>query len=132
MMGNFFKLSFWFDITPEPYTLVVFWGLIGFFSLAIILGLAALFFLRKYQENKLAKKVWSKLMSWSYSAGLVGLILIFFRQQRAPYFGMRIIVAIWLAIVFVWLGFILKFWLLEVPKIKKEQEVKQQLRKYLP
>lgn len=131
-MGNFLKISFWFDITPDPYTLKVFWGLIVIFALAIILGSASLFFLKKYQDNKLVKKVWSKFMSWGYSAGLIGLLLIFFRQQKAPYFGMRIIMALWLAVVAVWLFFILKFWLLEVPKIKKEQQRKEELRKYLP
>jgi len=131
-MGNFFKLSFWFDVIPDPYTLPVFWVLIGVFALTVILGLAALFFLKKYRENKLAKKVWSKFMSWGYTVGLVGLLLVFFKQQRAPYFGMRIIMGIWLLVVLVWLGFILKFWLLEAPKIKKEKQAKEQLRKYLP
>jgi len=131
-MGNFLKISFWFDITPDPYMLQVFWGLIIIFALVVVLGAVSLFFLKKYQHNKLVRRIWSKLMSWSYSIGLVGLLLVFFRQQKAPYFGMRIVMFIWLVVAIIWLFFILKFRLLQVPKIKKEQQRKEELRKYLP
>jgi hypothetical protein len=50
----------------------------------------------------------------------------------AMYLGMRAWFAIWLLVHLVWLVFVLKFILLEVPKAKKEVARKREFQKYLP
>jgi len=125
-------LSYWFDTYPFFFTPIFFWGFLGLFMIAIVFGAICLKIITKGKVNKTSHKVWLKLRSWSFSLGIVGLILVFFKQQRTPYLGMRIWLLVWLIICLIWLIFIVKYLLINVPKIKKEEIEKKEFEKYLP
>lgn len=132
MLNNLLKFSYWFDVPASFLTPNIFWILISIFAVAIIVGIISSVFSSKNKKDKLKKKLWSKFISWGYTVGIVGLILTFLKQQKTPYLGMRIWLLVWLLFSFVWLIFILKFVILKVPKIKKEQREKEEFEKYLP
>lgn len=126
------NLYFWFDVRPSVFVPVIFWVLLVVF---VALVLAAIYLSwrskKNYKETRNFGKLFAKLVNWSTTVGVVGLILVFFKQSHIVYLGMRIWLALWLVIAVVWLGFIVKYYLVEVPKIRKEIEQKEQLRKYL-
>ncbi len=132
MWSNLLKFSYWFDVRPLFFTPIIFWILFGVFVLVVLVGVLASIIISKNKPDKLKKRIWVKISRWGYTAGLVGLLLIFLKQQRAPYLGMRVWTLLWLVASFIWLIFILKYILIKVPKIRREQKQKEEFEKYLP
>ncbi|MFA6305098.1 MAG: hypothetical protein WCV73_04545 [Patescibacteria group bacterium] len=130
-MTRLLQLSFWFDVYPLPFYQVAYWLFGGLFIACLVFGIFALVRSQKL-GNKLVIKVWSKLGNFGLSFGIVGLILLFFKQQRLPYLGMRFFLGLWLLVCLVWLGFILKYLLVDLPKLKAEKKYKDELLKYIP
>ena len=132
MLNNMLNLSFWFDRYPEPFTPLFFWILLSIFIAAVVFGIISSILISKNKKDKLKKMVWSKCAGWAYALGIAGLLLVFLKQQQAPYLGMRVLTTLWLLISLVWLIFILKFLFIKVPKLKKEQQEKAEFEKYIP
>jgi len=130
-MNQLFNFSFWFDVLPLPFMPAFLWGAIIVFGLGIVFSLVCIFFSKK-SSGYILKKVWLKLHTWSLSFGLVGLLLAFLKEQRISYLGMRVWLVLWILICLVWLVFILKFVLLEIPKMKEEKRKQAEIKKYLP
>jgi uncharacterized membrane protein len=63
---------------------------------------------------------------------LAGLILFFLKYQRIPYLGMRLWLILWLAACAIWLGFIVKYIIIDLPRLREEKKQKEQLLKYIP
>jgi hypothetical protein len=57
---------------------------------------------------------------------------MFLKQQRAAYLGMRVWLMLWLLVCFIWLLFIIKYIVKEVPRIKEERLARKEFDKYLP
>lgn len=132
-MKQFINPLFWFDVRPLPFLALFFWPLLIICLAALVFGIIfTILRHRRFKNNFLIKKILTKSGRWFYSFSLIGLALIFFRQQMVLYLGMRFWFAIWLLSHLVWLVFILKFILLEVPKAKKEIARKKEFEKYLP
>lgn len=132
-MNSLLNLSFWFDVKPLPIDPLIFWIFLIVCLAVLILGIVAyLLKTKKFKEKILARNIWTKIGNWSISFGIIGLILVFLKQQRVLYLGMRIWFVFWLIIFFIWLVFILKYIFVEVPKVKKEREKKKEFEKYLP
>ena len=130
-MNQLLSASFWFDVRPLPFARVPLWIALGLFVAAVIFAIACVI-IRNKKTGPLAWKVWSKLLHWAFSFGLVGLLLTFFKEERIVYLGMRLWMILWAAICLVWLGFVLKFVLVETPKIKEEKRKQEEIKKYLP
>ncbi|MDP2586239.1 MAG: hypothetical protein Q8P32_00490 [Candidatus Komeilibacteria bacterium] len=131
-MSQFLQLSFWFDKYPLPFFALAMWVALGVLIAAVAFGAWSKWQSNKNGLDKLTKIVWQKLGSLFLSFGIVGLILMFFKQQRVPYLGMRFWLALWLVICLVWLAFILKFIFKEIPRIKEERKKQAEIKKYLP
>ncbi len=79
--------------------------------LLIFIGsiLAALYALNKLTNKIPPKYFWNRLQTWGWASGLVGIILMIFRETRAIYLASRLWLLLWLLIVFAWLGYIIYF-----------------------
>ena len=124
--------SFWFDAYPLPFNQPAFWVFTGVFLAGIALGFILYYLQAKKLGDKLLLKAFRKFTNFGFSFGMVGLILVFFKHQRVPYLGMRIWLTLWLLACLGWLIFILKYALLDLPKLKKEKERQKEFEKYLP
>lgn len=131
-MGNFLKLSFWFDVYPLPFEGLFLWLALGLSLLAAVLGILAISLRKWFALNKIKREIWSRFSHLSLTFGLVSLVLIFFKQQRAPYLGMRFWSGLLLLTCLVWFFFILKYIFIKAPKIREEKKKLEELRKYLP
>jgi len=131
-MNRFLDPSFWFDARPWAFQATAYKITIAVFLVSIILGIICLFFQKKYSSDKIILKVWVKLTHLTFSFGLVGLILTFFKKQKAPFLGMRFWFLAWAIICLVWFIYILKYLFIEIPKLREEKRKKEELRKYIP
>lgn len=125
-------MSFWFDRYPLPFFELALWVALAVLVLATACGAWFKWQANKKGLEKLAKTVWQKLGNLFLSLGLVGLIFLFFKQQRLPYLGMRIWLGLWLVACAIWLGFIVKYIIVDLPKAKEEKKMKDELLKYIP
>ncbi|HLC64304.1 MAG TPA: hypothetical protein VJK25_03100 [Patescibacteria group bacterium] len=130
-MSNILTLSFWFDVYPLPFNEAAYYIIGLVLLLGVFLGVVGKILKSKGQVG-LIRTVWAKLTNFGFSFGIIGLVLVFLKQQRAPYLGMRLWLILWLAICFVWLLFILKYIFLEIPRIKQANKQRAEFDKYLP
>jgi len=131
-MSNFFSFKFYFDTYPAAIHPLTFYIITGLFLLIFVLGLICAFFISKKKVDGITKKIYEKIANWGLWSGIIGLFILFLKYQRAPYLGMRVWSLLWILFTLVWLILIIKFYLKDVPKLKKQREQKKQFNKYLP
>ncbi|MBT6691685.1 hypothetical protein HOB10_05135 [Candidatus Parcubacteria bacterium] len=105
-------------------------GLLIIFVGAIIV---ALYTHKKLKQNLgVAGKAWKRLQVWSWSVGLVGIMLVYFREVRALYLSSRFWLILWLLVSVVWLIYIIAKWKKDVPNKETQEKHKQEYSKWLP
>ena len=127
---NLFNLDYWFY---QPFTArgLALWLLIGGFLLFLLAGLVFKI-LSEYQNDKTKKIVLKRLGSLGVMMGFLGLIWMFFRQERVAFLAWRFWLLLW-ALVFVsWLSKIIRYMVKRVPELKAEEERRARMEKYLP
>ena len=131
-MENLLKLSYWFNLSPGPWLEENLKIVYIVFGLLVILGLIAWLFAGKNKENRLMRKFWHKVQTACMTIGMVGLLLILFRQQRIYFLSMPFLFILLFIGAALWAYFIFKYVTKIVPKKKEEDEEKKQKQKYLP
>jgi cell division protein FtsW (lipid II flippase) len=132
-MSELLQYNYWFNVFGSRFSIISFWSLLIIFVLAGAAGLILIYIRqKKCKHNGLLKKITTIILHWLNSLAFVGLLLFVFRYLQIPYFGMRIWLAIWLVICFIWLLVIIKYLIIEVPKRKKAFIIEQELKKYQP
>jgi len=131
-MINWFKFEYLFSNNLWPITTNVFRFAVGVYILIFVL--AVVFSVLRQSKRFAApyRRVMQKLAKWCFSFSIVGLILMFFRNQLIPYLGMRAWTMIWFVICAAWFIYILKFLFVNIPKQKKNLRIKEDFEKYLP
>jgi len=97
-----------------------------------VLALICSWWRKRKSVNVLYKKFFQKTANFLFTFSIVGLLLLFFRYQLIPYLGMRGWTMLWWLASIVWLVFVFKYLLIDLPKKKKEQQLKEEFEKYLP
>lgn len=87
---------------------------------------------KKVKNSGPVKKFWQKMILWGWTSGLVGLLLVLFRELRAIYLSARFWLFLWILIMIVWLILNLIYLKRRVPA--KEELIKQQeeFKRWLP
>lgn len=131
-LSNLFTFSYWFSLHPEPFLGVVSKILYIFFGMLLLAGIVLRVLARKNIQNVPLKKTYEKLYYLFSTLAVVGLILMFFRQQQVLFLGAPFWFLIWLIVFLVWLFFVLRYILIKAPKLQQEIALKKELKKYLP
>lgn len=105
-------------------------GLLALFVISLAVGIVA--GLHRAKSTNIYKRGWRRWQIWGWSNGLVGLLLVAFRESRAAYLGSRVWLLLWLLIALLWLLLILKYWLLTIPAKNKEIQKTAEFNKWLP
>ena len=79
---------------------------------------------KKVKNSGPVRKFWQKMILWGWTSGLVGLLLVLFRELRAIYLSARFWLFLWILIMIVWLILNLIYLKRKVPA--KEELIKQQ------
>ena len=127
----FFKPSHLFTLRPGAMHFRAVMILLAIFMILII-GSLALKVYRKKIRDGLKIKGLERLFRLFLTIGILGLIYLFFAWQGVVLLAARF----WLLLILisgaVWLAFILKYLLMQVPQLRQELEQKRKFKKYLP
>lgn len=131
-LKNIADLSYWFY---QPFIAVgsakwIF--IIGFLTITFI-GLVS-YLVRAFnkQLDKGTMEVLRRSGNWLVVSGLLGLLWLFFRQQRVAFLAWRFWLILWL-VMFVFWGYKVIFYALKrMPVINSEQAARELKKKYLP
>ena len=95
--------------------------------------LVALYTHKKFKQNLgVSTKAWKRLQIWGWGAGLIGLMLVYFREVRAMYISSRFWLLLWILICVVWLIYIIIRWKKDVPDKEAQEKHEQEYAKWLP
>ncbi len=140
---NLLKLDYWFS---QPFTArgATLWLLIGIFLLFILVGLVSKI-LSQYPAPrpspirggikggvKLKKLILKRAGSLGITMGFLGLIWMFFRQERAAFLAWRFWLLLWFATFSIWAYRLVRYAIKRIPEIKAEEARRANVEKYLP
>ncbi|MEK7131548.1 MAG: hypothetical protein AAB797_02325 [Patescibacteria group bacterium] len=127
---NLFYLDYWFS---QPFTArgPVLWLLIGGFLLFIVAGLIFKI-LSQYQSGKSSRLILKRAGSLGITMGFLGLLWMFFRQERIVFLAWRFWLLLWLAVVVFGVYRLARYTLKRIPEIKAEEARRANVEKYLP
>lgn len=131
-MNQLLNLSYWFNVLPGDARLPFWRIIIATGVLCVIIGVFAVFIMRKYKKDGLRYRLWAKWASWGFTSGLVFFLLAFFRLQNAYFLSMRLWIFLWIAFVVVWVLWIIRYMLIVVPRRLKARNEVDEFKKYLP
>lgn len=129
-MGNFLTWNFWFSSRPGAFSGFSFKIILGFIFFLIILAIAG-GIIKKRLPKSLYFSFWSKLRVFFISNAAIGLLLMFFNYEMAPFLSSRFWLLIWGAGMLVWIFFIYKT-AAKIPGEKARVEKEKEFKKYIP
>lgn len=129
---NLFSISYIFN--PLPGSFIGNWGkyLMIFFAVLVVAGAVAYVVSTRRQNSPLVRKVFSKISNLLLVMGIIGVLLVFFREQRVYGLSMPIFFFLWIVGAVVWLVFLLRFLFKKLPQKRNEIKRRKAKEKYLP
>ncbi|MCX6740640.1 MAG: hypothetical protein NTZ49_05440 [Candidatus Parcubacteria bacterium] len=131
--GKIVSVPFWLDVNPGE--LSDYFEKLFFVVLVVCYGAFGLLYLAEKrllaQRNFIMVKFLRKLGSFFITMAVSFTFIFFFRYEAIPVLGGRFWVLVWLISGIIWLGFIVRYYFVEVPVQQKSLEQKQRLKKYL-
>lgn len=127
---NLFDWSYWFN---QPFTAQgwVKWAFVLVF-LGLVLACIILKMVRLYSTEKWNKEIMRRVSNGVLAFGLVGLLWMFFRQERVAFLAWRFWLLLWLLWVVIWTIKLIMFAMKRVPQVREEENVRALRDKYLP
>jgi hypothetical protein len=127
-MQNILTTNYWFDLKPPyftPNSEKIFIAILLFFLVSAII-----FFVLK-RKKSFFRGVYINLYNFSLSNFSIGLLLIFFRYEKATFLSGRFWMGLWLIAMIIWLYFILKN-IKKIPENIKKLKEEEERKKYIP
>ena len=128
--AHLFTMSYWFSQPFTAYGLVKWFWVLSFLFL-ILFGIVARI-VRNSQNDKTLRELWRRVSNLGFTTGLLGLLWLFFRQERIPFFAWRFWLLIWLVLFVWWLCNLLIYSVKRLPVIREEKKYREEISKYLP
>lgn len=127
-MSNLLTLQYWFNLRPDQLTPLAQKIFIAFFIVLIILTVITAILKKR---SSIYRGFLKRLYNFGLSNSLIALIFLFFNYEIIPFFSARFWLGLWVIMMLIWLGFILKS-LTKIGLQKKRLEQERELKKYLP
>lgn len=127
-MKNLLTLDYWFNLAPESLTPT---AQKLFIALVIGLAVAALIIALIKNRGGLYRGFLKHLYAFCLANSAIGLLLLFFNYESAPFLSARFWLGLWIIAMIAWIIPILKS-IAVIPKRKKEIAQEKELKKYLP
>jgi hypothetical protein len=127
---NLLDYYYW---THQPYIAhgTTLWIYVGGFLLLIIAGLICKI-IAQYKENKIVKNILRRFGNIGTVMGFLGLLWMFFRQERAIFLAWRFWLLLWVLVFIWWIFRVVWYMFRRVPEIKAEEDKRKKIEKYLP
>lgn len=129
-INNLFHISYWFyqPFVAREWSL---WVFVGGFLLLVVAGLVFKIVVY-HKEDKTTRELLRRFGNFCFIMGFLGLLWMFFRQERVAFLAWRFWLLVWILIFVWWLSGIARYAIKRVPEIRKEQEERNRISKYLP
>ena len=127
---NLLHLDYWFS---QPFTArdMTLWVLVGGFLFFIVTGLVFKI-LSQYHQDKSKRLFLKRSGSLGITMGFLGLVWMFFRQERVAFLAWRFWLLLWFVVTVIWGYYLARYALKRIPEIKAEESKRESLEKYLP
>lgn len=132
MFNNFFNPSFWFTLQPAEVGGVSGNAIFAFFVLMFVLGIVSRIIASQKTDDRHLRELGNRLATLLMTMGLLGILLYFFSYERIRLFGSRFWYLFWVIGLAIWVGFLIRFGRKTIPEMKRQESVREQLRKYFP
>jgi hypothetical protein len=130
--GKIFSLPFWLEVNPGDLS-----DLFEKMFLAVLIICYVLYAASKIGEKRFIKrrdfidaKFLSKVANYLLTVAVTFTFIFFFRYEAIPYLGARFWILFWLLMDLIWFIYLVRFYIKEIPKQKKELEQKYRIKKY--
>lgn len=130
-LERIFSLNYLFNLSPPPFLLNVFKFLVILFAVFLLFSATAKILVLK-EKKLLIKKLFQKISSFFLILGIIGFLLIFFRQQQVYFLSSPFLLLLWFIGFLTWLYFLLKYLFKKFPKEKSKLQERKEKEKYLP
>ena len=127
-----FSPKYIFNPIPGPFIGSLGKYLMVIFAIMVIAGTVAYVVSTRRHNSPLVRKVFSKISNLLLIMGIIGVLLVFFREQRVYALSIPILFYLWMIGLIVWLVFLFIFLFKKVPAKKREMEERKEKEKYLP
>lgn len=129
----FLDYRYWLNLRPVPLGPSLVGGILSFFAWFLVASLALRIAARvmKKKDGRKADLLLRFARPLS-TTGVLGLLFLFFSYEQVPLLGMRLWFLLTFVLLIVWVGRVVKFAVTEYPALRKEDDEKARLRKYLP
>ncbi len=129
---NLLSLKYWFVLRTGVLSADTRQLLFIVFGACLVLALILRLMVYLKRSNLDLARLFKKIYYFFLINTLVGFIWLFFRAEAVPMFGARF----WVLLLFIgdliWLFYIVKYGIKQMPQEKKERSDRQQFKKYLP
>jgi len=130
-LKHFFNPSHLFNLRPQAMEIKAIIILAVIFGLTIIAGIVAKIMSSKIKDG-LKLKAYRRMYHLGLSMGIIGLVYLFFAWQGVTLLSARFLILIWFIVLVVWIGFIVKYLIKDVPKLRNNIEKQRNFEKYIP
>lgn len=127
-----FTWSYWLTLQARELMPVAKLALLVGFGALTALGVLAKFVAARKSGDMFWSEGGKRVGSMGLWMGLLGLMLVWFTNELAYFFGARFWYLIWLVVFLIWTGKLIKFLLVDVQEKKVEYEAKARIDKWLP
>lgn len=128
---NILNFRYWFS-EPTYQSPLAMKVVLIFFAIMLATAVVLTILSQKEKFEQYVRRLFGKialLLGW---LGALAMLLSFFRYEATPFLARRFWFGLWCAGFIVWMFFILRYWLKEVPRKRREQVARERLKKYLP
>ena len=127
----FFNPSHLFSLRPPAMSGRAAVILAVIFGILIIVGVFSNITSKKTKDG-LKIKIYKKMFRAGLTMGILGYIYIFLAVEGIAVFSSRLMLLIWVVVTVIWIGFIVKYLKIDVPKNREKIVAKRNFEKYLP
>jgi len=125
-----FDLNFWFSIPSlrlQTGDLILGYIFAGITILSIMTWIS-----RMFVQHEIKRKFLRKVFSLLFSIGLLGLFWFVLRFESTPIFSTRYWVGLVILAGLIWLGFVVKYFVFNFQRERREHDEDKLKKKYLP
>ena len=131
-MSSFFQPSYWLTLSAPEVGGVLGTLVFAVFVVSFVLGLVGRIVVDRKSTDRYKRDIGSRIAGLLMTMGILGAVLFFFSFERIQLFGARFWYPVWALATVVWVAFIVRYALRDIPAKKAHAQRLHAQSKYLP
>jgi len=126
------RFSYWFNASPPPFSTAVGFGLLIFFAVLLVVGIAVQVIAPRQKWEKMTKRLVARSGYMLTVLGSIGLVLYALSYERVPVLSARLGFLVWAAFLAYYAWQTYRFVRVEMPAVQKRREERERIDKWIP